>query len=634
MIEIGMHGSNRLFDYPRIPHLSGYDAGDRYIRQEGRCIGMRMPEKLYRVLTDPFRRSIRNKLILTMIILCVLPIIAISVLAAENSRKSMESEVIDTNLSNMKWTGFYLDEKLSQLNNLIYSVLISPQLNDYMTKSEDTSLSSQFAAQKSIVDTLTSTYYSAGNHVVGIQLYLKESNKLFTINASQSDIESPIGVPSPYSELFDQKKDFVIQTSTSDQTKFEFIRSINRFENQEKLGGISLAVQWAMLDQTLTLLGPAEKYTVLIAGPDGRILYQLGTEEPSSAVQEWIERPANGVGYVRTPNEYLFYNSIEPRGLKLVKIIPASSINRSAQATMRYGFIVGAVSVGVSIMIAIFLAWRMARPIVSLARSMQGLGLIKDTEVPLSNRIDEIGLLETKLHNMSHRIREHIKTEYSMDLEKKTAELKALQAQINPHFLQNTLQMIGSMLFSKNPSEIYEIIKSLSDMFRYVIREPDDLASIQAEIDHLNNYMQIQNKRFSTRLRYTIEVDEDAIHCKIPKLTLQPIAENAFIHGLNQKSGDWELNVLVVKDSSEVCIVIRDNGIGMNQAQLTKLRMRLENQTGQVWTSGSRIGLSNVASRIRMHFGSAYGIKVESEPSKGTLVTVRIPFGTEGEARK
>lgn len=589
---------------------------------------MRMLEKLYRAITAPFRRSIRNKLIFTMIILSSFPIITISVLAAENNRQSMEAEVVSTNLSNMKWTGFYLDEKFTQLNNLIYFLLISPQLSGYMTSTDDSSLSSQFIAQKSIVDTLTSMYYSAGNHVVGIELYLKERNKLFTINTTQNDIRTPTGVPLLYKDLFEQKKDIIIQTSSEDRTKFQLIRSINRFENQEKLGGIALGVRWTMLDQTLNLLDTSKKYTVLIADPDGRILYQKGTENLSQEVQGLIEQSFNGLGYVRTTNEYLFYNAVEPLGLKLVKIIPAIFVNHSAQATMRYGIIVGAVSVVVAVMIAVFLAWRTAKPIMSLARSMQGLGLIKDTEVRLSNRIDEIGLLETKLHNMSHRIREHIKTEYSMDLEKKTAELKALQAQINPHFLQNTLQLIGSMLFSKNPGEIYEIIKSLSDMFRYAIREPDDLASLQGELEHLDNYMRIQQKRFSTRLRYSIEVTENVAACRIPKLTLQPVVENAFLHGLDQKSGDWELSVAVFENRSDIWIRIRDNGVGMSKDRLTELRNRLDSQTDRIWTGGGRIGLTNVSSRIRMHFGSAFGIQVDSEPNKGTLITIRIPSGT------
>ncbi|WP_424766872.1 sensor histidine kinase [Paenibacillus sp. sgz302251] len=590
-----------------------------------------MLTRFMRKLSEPFRRSIRNKLIFTMIILSVIPIIAVTGLAAENNRKSMEAEVIGTSQSNMKWTGIYLGEQFAQLNNLIYTVLISPHLRDYLANIEEDGLPSQFAAQRNIIDTLTSLFYSGGNHVIGAQLYLKEPNKLFTINASQSDIEEAAGIPEPYKELFEQNIDFIIRSDGGESGEFQLIRSINRFENQEKIGGISLTIRWSMLDQTLDLLRRGEDHTVLIAGSDGSILYQPNGEAPSKETMERIAQTADEQGYFQMAKQYVFYNTIDPVGLKLVTIVPNTFINKSARATMHFGLVVGAVSVAVSILIAFLLAWRTATPIVNLARSIQGLGLIKETEFPLSNRVDEIGLLETKLYNMSYRIKEHIKTEYSISLEKKTAELKALQAQINPHFLQNTLQMIGSMLFTKKPAESYEIIRSLSEMFRYVIREPDDLATLKSEIDHLNHYMRIQQQRFGERLSYTTDIDEYTLQCPIPKLTLQPIVENAFFHGLDTKSGSWKVDLSICLSGGAVNIRISDNGVGIREEKLASLRRRLNNQSGQVWTHGNRIGIQNVASRIHMHFGPGFGIEIDSELGEGTAVTVRIPTENGGE---
>lgn len=576
-------------------------------------------------LTEPFRRSIRNKLILTMVILVVVPIVTITVLAAENNRRSMEAEVISTNLSNMKWTGVYLGDQFAQLNNLIYTVLISPNLSDYLANAEEASLSSQFAAQKNIIDTLINLFYSAGNHVIGVELYLKEYNKLFTIKASQSDIESPASIPAPYKMLFEQDKDFMIQADKGDDSKFQLIRSINRFENQEKLGGISLEIRWGVLDQTLDLLGRGDEHTVLIVGPTGEILYQPSGQAPTPEILQQVADTGTGEGYFRSDSEYVFYNTIDPVGLKLITIIPNSFINQSSLATMKFGLIVGMFTVIVATLVAFILAWRLATPIVSLARSIQGFGLMKDREVQISNRVDEIGFLETKLYQMSHRIREHIKTEYMISLEKKSAELKALQAQINPHFLQNTLQMIGSMLFKSNPAESYEVIRSLSDMFRYIIREPDALAPLHAELNHLNNYMKIQKQRFSSRLTYTIQVDEKALTSVIPKLTLQPIVENAFFHGLELQAGPWELEVNVVTEANDVIISIRDNGIGLENSKLVELRGRL-NQTEGLWTHGDRIGLQNVASRLHMHFGGGCGISVDSQRGQGTIVVMTIPL--------
>ncbi len=579
-------------------------------------------------LIEPFKRSIRNKLILTMILLAVVPIAVITGLAADKSRQSMETEVVLTNQSNMKWTGVYLGDQFAQLNNLIYGVLISPHLNEYLANAgEEGNLSTQFTVQRNLLDTLTNLFYSAGNQIIGVEMYLAEPDKLVVINASQNDIESVSAPPEPFNTLQSDDRDFIVRTVKTQPDQFQLIRSINRFETQERIGYIALKIRWTLFDQTLDLIGRGDQQQVLIANEQGEALYLPGENNMPVALLNRIQSMDGEQGYFQTDKEYVFYNSIDPVGLRLVNIIPQSEINASALATMRFGFIVGTISAVAAVIMAVFLAWRMATPIVSLARSMQGLGLIRETEVQLSNRVDEIGLLETKLNNMSLRIKEHIKNEYSITLEKKTAELKALQAQINPHFLQNTLQMIGSMLFTKPPAECYAIIRSLSEMFRYVIRDPDHLATVKSEMNHLDNYMKIQQQRFGARLQYRVGLDESALNSPIPKLTLQPIVENAFFHGLDTKSGEWLLSVDVYGWKDTVQIRIQDNGIGMSADRLALVRSRLNGNYGQPWTSGNRIGIQNVASRIKLHFGKEGTIAIHSEPNNGTTVTVNIPMG-------
>lgn len=592
---------------------------------------------LYRWFILPFRRSIRNKLILIMILISVVPLIVVTILSTENTRKSMESEVIQSNITRITWTGGYLEEKFIQLNNLIYTILISNTLDEYINKMDGSTLSNQYNAQRSIIDTMTSVYYSGNNHLLGIQLYLKEKNKLFTINSMQKQISTPPQVPQLWSEVASSGMSFMIKGNESDPTKFNLIRSVNRFENKELLGSIELQVKWQMMDSALDLLRSEPNYTVFIANHSGEIMYvpehaeQVEALDRVATALKDIESTASGPGYIQTKESYIFYNTVEPWDLKLVKVIPAEYINQSAKTNLNYGLIVGIISAGLSLLIAVILAWSTSKPIVSLAKSMRGISIIKDREPPLSNRMDELGFLEFKLYNMSHRLREYIKTEYSMNLEKKTAQLKALQSQINPHFLQNTLQLIGGLAFSSKPEEINELIRSLSQMFRYVIRGQNDLATIRMELDHLNNYMHIQMQRFSPRITYEVECDPEAADCRIPKLTLQPIVENAFQHGLDKKSGDWRLKVQVQRNEQGVQIIVEDNGVGMDASTLEELQKSLHRETDQIWNIGDRIGMNNVASRIKMHFGLQYGVSVESEPGVGTRVSIQIPWMKEGD---
>lgn len=413
-------------------------------------------------------------------------------------------------------------------------------------------------------------------------------------------------------------------------------RSMNRFEDQAQIGAISLEIKWAEFNQTLELLDSRGDYAVYIADSAGSPVYQPNQEiQPSAEALEKLAGTKESSGFIRTAKEYVFFHSIEPSGLRVIKIVPAHVINESALETMKYGLVVGGLATVISVGLAALVAWRTSKPIVRLANSMKGIQLIKDREVVRSGRVDEIGLLEKNLHGMANRIREHIRDNYLMNLEKQTAELKALQSQIHPHFLQNTLQMIGGMVYSQKPADSYKVIRALSEMFRYIVRAPDGLVPLQSELDQLEHYMLIQKQRFAGRLEYTLEITGELRACYIPKLSLQPIVENAFLHGLEKKQGEWKLGIEVVCEPTDVTIRICDNGVGMDTEKLTEMQSRLERLTRQadrVWSSGTSIGLVNAASRMVMHFGPEYGMSMESEYGQGTSVTVRIPCNRGGEA--
>ena len=229
-------------------------------------------------------------------------------------------------------------------------------------------------------------------------------------------------------------------------------RSMNRFEDQAQIGAISLEIKWAEFNQTLELLDSRGDYTAYIGDSSGHPVYQPNSSiQPSDEALKQLSETKNNAGFIRTAQEYIFYHDIESTGLRVIKIVPDHVINESALETMKYGLVVGGVATIVSVALAALVAWRTSKPIVKLANSMKGIQLIKDRKVERSGRVDEIGLLEKNLHGMASRIREHIRDNYLMNLEKQTAELKALQSQIHPHFLQNTLQMIGGMVYSQNP---------------------------------------------------------------------------------------------------------------------------------------------------------------------------------------
>jgi two-component system, sensor histidine kinase YesM len=237
---------------------------------------------------------------------------------------------------------------------------------------------------------------------------------------------------------------------------------------------------------------------------------------------------------------------------------------------------------------------------------------------------DEIGTLERRFNSMLRRIRELIQIEYKAKIQMRTAQVKALQAQINPHFLHNALQSIGGLALSRNVPEINEHVRAISDLFRYTILMKSDLVTVADELEHVGNYLNIQQLRFGDMMAIRIEADDDCLLCPIPKFSLQPIVENCFVHGLEGKMGQWSVSIRVERLLGEVEITIADNGVGIDEVPLEEIRMRLEGGEDESKKGGS-IGLHNVQARIRLLLGEEYGLFVSSVRGEGTTVRLLLP---------
>lgn len=223
-----------------------------------------------------------------------------------------------------------------------------------------------------------------------------------------------------------------------------------------------------------------------------------------------------------------------------------------------------------------------------------------------------------------------------MDISKRQAQYLALQNQINPHFLYNTLESIRSEALIAGLDSVADMTEALASFFRYTISKVENLVSVEEELQNCETYFRIQQYRFGDRLQMHIDYDreewEEIIHCRIPKLTLQPILENSIIHGTELKIGTGNLKIQFERTEKRLIIRISDDGVGMDEETLTKLNQRLGrggNQlTGNAEETAGGIALINVNNRIHLIFGEEYGMHVYSIPGKGTDVEISIPMIT------
>lgn len=244
-----------------------------------------------------------------------------------------------------------------------------------------------------------------------------------------------------------------------------------------------------------------------------------------------------------------------------------------------------------------------------------------------SQNVDEITEMGMSFNIMIGRIRQLLDAKVKEQESLKKAELKALQAQINPHFLYNTLDTIVWMAQANKIDKVIDIVQALSSFFRIALSKGQDWITIGQEIEHIRCYLTIQKLRYHDILNYRIDADDDILTGTILKLTLQPLVENALYHGIKNKRNGGTIVVSARRAGvDQVMLEIIDDGVGFTPYRLSKIQEALANDTGEITLSESGFGLENVHRRIQLYYGKQYGLTVQSKYQEGTRVTVTIPL--------
>ena len=242
----------------------------------------------------------------------------------------------------------------------------------------------------------------------------------------------------------------------------------------------------------------------------------------------------------------------------------------------------------------------------------------------------EVQNLSDSFGHMVGRIQQLMTTVREEEIDLRKTELKALQAQINPHFLYNTLDSIAWMCERGKNADAVQMVHALARLFRISISRGHELIPIEKELQHAEAYLQIQKYRYKNQFTYHFTVDEGCLHCLCNKITLQPIIENAIVHGLDLMVDAGHIEITVRPDSGDILLIVADDGIGMEPEQVAAL---LQNEP----SDRTGIGVKNVNDRLRIYFGPEYGLSITSAPYEGTTVTIRtprVPEDREGEYDK
>lgn len=357
----------------------------------------------------------------------------------------------------------------------------------------------------------------------------------------------------------------------------------------------------------------------LIYHPQQQLIYAGIKVDPFAEILD------SETSYLRT-NENKIYTKTRSNltGWTAVGVVNANELLRDRTRIIDFYFTLSALCLAFAAVAALIISSSITRPLKQLESTMHkvedgDLTIRADTSVA-----NEIGHLGKTFNAMVVKIKALMDTALANEEAKRKSEIKALQAQINPHFLYNTLDSIIWMSASGKNEEVTEMTEALAKLFRTSISQGDNFVPLRNEIDNIESYLTIQKMRYGEKLSYKIDVADNLLQIAVPKLILQPIVENALYHGIKLSPETGTISITAFSNENTLIITISDNGIGMSQEKLDKIFNPDQN-------TGRGIGVLNVHGRLQLCFGDAYGLQFFSEEGVGTQVELHLPITSESE---
>jgi two-component system sensor histidine kinase YesM len=475
---------------------------------------------------------------------------------------------------------------------------------------------------------------------LAVDSYIK-SIEIYNLNSGETYISTRA---SSYLQKDDTIRDLWNQRNNSLQTNAVFIRAgeeilvlhqMNQFETGESLALILLRMKPAVFGDYITHVKVNPGEGVLLLNDQAQLLFMDApnieddyAEDPGALLRRLRENPR---GPYTDNHNFFFYAAPAGAKLQVVYIVPNDSLTGTLGQTLLVGIIISLIAVILALLLSLLFSRIISGPIIQLSERMR-TSTIKDyININTGSRNDEIGLLQNSFDTMIRRNQELILEEYQSKIEKRNAQIRALQAQIHPHFIHNTLQVIGGMALKKDFPGSYAMVNSLSDMLRYSFNFSRETEPLKKEIDYLDAYIAIQNNRFGGRVRFEKSVPGELMDALMPKLMLQPIFENSFEHGFSEKPGLWNLGLAVEKTGGgNILIRAYDNGVGIRAEKLAAVKSSLERSLFNGIDAAEHIGLINVNSRIRLKYGPPYGIAIDSVFGEGVTVMILMKWERDG----
>lgn len=500
-----------------------------------------------------------------------------------------------------------------------------------------------------IYNILASQYHS-DNDLNSIYLYSSASNKFYIMDEAsfnQIPVKSSASTlyifngddlqKMPWYEAAQKNKGMVVSLATEIRHDNQHIICFSRYmkyplKNNDYYFVISLNLDISKFDTLCHQLNNDSEELMIFN--QEKLIYN-SSNQPDEVVNDlaraiqkqkeanyWFTTKINSRKYV------VIGDRCEDNGWTMLKLVPHNEMNRDVKLQFWTNCLIVIFIFSGGIFCLSYIINRTMKPIENLAETMRHYRQGNCYEKPeLSGRLDEVGTLYSSFEKMNARINMLIESEYQSQIQEKQARLEALQAQLDPHFLYNTLQTISGIAIENNVFEIEDINNSLSEILRYSLNNSKQLVKIEEEVKIVQDYMNIQKYRFGDRLNLKIDLSSSALELRVPVFFLQLPVENAIKHGMEKSVHTVNIHIYDTQTKHIFNIHIEDDGHGVTKERLDEIRTMLRGEDRAEYKEYKPKGLVNLNERIRQQFGSDYGVWIDHMAEGGTQVVLTVPKG-------
>lgn len=582
------------------------------------------------------RISFKGKLLIGISAIFLLTFNVAGIISYRSYLQLFKSEVREQYVKANGQAMTQLELRIQELYRVSNYIVFNPTIERIIAKlstTKEINPAEQYFDQDQIVDQLRQIKFDAPQ-LLSLYLYDMEGNNYY--HALMKEAVESLSLPD-FEEIRDQvassKGELVWMRkalpSVIEPDGFRDVIIASRWmrnNNAGMYGMLVMVIDERFMTKSFEEIGTGDQGRVYLFDQKNRLLYADDKEAGVPDLTRYLDAGVNSELVAKGGDTFLYTTSrSEEIDFTLVSRVSLSDIFRKSRMILNITLFSGMVSIVLSGLLIVLLSGSLLRPLKELVLAMRTMRQGQfDIRIEPRTR-DELGFLAESFNSMASNVNRLIQEVYVSQLSEREAELKALQAQLNPHFLYNTLNGLYWKLYLQNDQETANLIHSLSGLLQYSLARVKKRTTLREELDQIRNYLNIQSAFMESGVDAGIEADDEVMDCGIQRLLLQPLVENAFVHAFRNRTEAKMLEIRAYRSDPFLKIEIRDNGCGMTAGQVQGIFRK--DQNGERET----LGVRSVIRRINLVYGEPYRLEIDSAPDRGTTVHLYLPLAQESD---